>query len=202
MDGPATPQSAVQTPRGSKLTKIALIVLGVIVLVVASEAGYYFYTQKAGAPSPIPTPTPVPVGERTVTTVRPGEKALRYEKALAFSDGLERLVPKSSFFLSSTITAVTYGEVVSSTFEENILDGVKMTYHLTQTNDSGGFFNTYLSQDEVSRVKVVLRNGDVETPMELKDIRAGDFVLVRQEINLLADAKEDTITFEITRTTP
>ena len=202
MDGPATPQSAVQTPRGSKLAKLALIVLGIIILVVLSEAGYYFYTQKAGAPSPIPTPTPAPVGERTLTTGEPGQKALRYEKALSFTDGLEALVPKSSFFLSSTITSVTYGEVVNSVFEDNALGGVKYVYRLTRTNESGDFLNFWLTQDEVSRIKVILRNGETETPMELQDIRAGDSVLVRQEINLLADAKEDTITFEVTRSGP
>lgn len=202
MDGPATPQSAVQTPRGSNLSKIALIVLGVIVLIVVSEAGYYFYTQKAGAPSPIPTPTAVPVGERTVITVEPGGKVLRYEKALAFTDGLEGLVPKSSFFLSSTINSATYGEVVSSAFEDKTLGGVKLAYQLTRTNDSGAFLKIWLTQDEVSRLKVITRDGDTETPLQVKDINVGDFVLVRQEYNLLADDEEDTITFEVTRKTP
>lgn len=202
MDGPATSQPAVQTPRGSKFTKIALIVLGIIVLVVISETGYYFYTQRLGGPSLIPTPTATPTQEREITTIGPGDKAIRYQKAIFFAEQMVRLVPVSTFFLSLNINSVTYGEVASSALEERLSEGVKYTYHLVRINTSGQELNTWLTPEEVAKVKVVLRDQAGETPIKLEDIQPGDLLLMREEINLLADSKEDTITFEISRQAP
>jgi len=203
MDGPASPQSVVQTPKGSKLTKIALIVLGIIALVVISEAGYYFYTQRAGAPSPITTPTPTLADERPISIPSPEDRSLRYEKAIRFLNEIEPLVSRSSFFLSVNLSRAVYGEVVSSVFEDKTIDVTRTSYHLTLNNDETDLeLHVLLTPEQVSSAEVVLKGESGDAPIELKDILKGDRVLVREEFDVLADSKYDIMYFEVTRTIP
>lgn len=183
---------------GNKFPKVFLIILGVVFIVLLAEGGYYLYGKRQK-----PASTSQPTSEdatRNIVTPAPGERYLRYDKFASIADSFQRLVPKSSFFLSATMNYTVYGTVDESVFEDKVVGGTRFAYKLQLSDDKDQTIIYRFTNEDLKTTKVILKNpGGTDASMDLKEIKVNDKVIMRSETDFLAGAEADLTTIEVNR---
>ena len=182
----------------NKFIKIALIVLGIVLLVVVSEVAYYLYseggfgqTQESESISSISQPTPAP----TVLF----KKSINVEKIKAFAAGFESLKPKESFYDKATVNTSVTGEVVSAYSDRERINDFEVVYAIKLKNEIGQILTYRLTQDEIDNVHIVLVGSSANGEIEIQQIQKGDQLNIKETINLLDESPNSRLIFEVRR---
>ena len=181
----------------NKLIKIALIVLGIVLLVIVSEVAYYLYSesglgqsQESESTSSIFQPTPEPT---------PSRKSINIEKIKLFTANFEGLKPKESFFDKATINTSVTGEVVDTYPDEAEVNGVEVVYAIKLKNAIGQTLAYRFTQDEITNAYVILVGPGAQREIEIKEIQTGDNVNIKETIDLLDESSSSRLILEVRR---
>ena len=207
MNSPS-PQSAVQTSgKGSKFAKIALIFLGLVLLVLLSEFGYLWYTQRAGLPQESSLPKSSSLVGETPDQQAPAPQifgaSLVPEKASTLAETLQRLsdANKDAFFRSADVVLLSTGDVSEAKAEEKIEGSNYYVYKITiQAPQQNSFLVYWFTQSELDNARVTLIQPNQQTQnVSVKDIVRGDSLTIRENIDLLDTAPDSRLFLEVRR---
>ncbi len=207
------PTAQSLSPKGNKTLTIVLIFLGFIVLVLLSEGAYYLFNQyvkRATTIRPTPQPaetTPAPFLQDQESFSAPGdlfkESSKNYDIARVQLQNLTNqlntvLADKSEFVKNLTISEIIGGKVSDTSFEDKTFDNIKYVFSITiKTKDGGKTLKAYFSNNEILTTKTILTSGGKKTSIKLTEIKAGDYVLSKDDTDILTGSTISTI--EVTR---
>lgn len=188
----------------SKMKKFLPIIVGVIILVVLAEAGYFIYLKYLKSPSTTSAPEVERVIDVEKTRTRPPtldalSNTIHSKKLVEFEEKF-LLNFEPGFVANSYITTTLIGEVVFANEHEDE-DGNPM-FTVSIENETKQSTRISWNSEELKVLKVyLLKNGDNGGKEEIsyKDIRERDDVAIKYVVNLLDEKGSNPTTIEIRR---
>lgn len=184
-----------------KYTVVGLLVISLLAIGVF---GYFIYKDPFEPFSNIDKQSDTedaqsrPIGSRAQLT--PEDTEIKLDKLESFYGFAKNLNRNLGLATLASIEIVVEGEVVEAgpVIEENRTS--ESYYVFVLENEKGDKFNYYLTQKETESAAITfdpIQNG-IETP-KLEDIRAGDNISIKGNINLLKPEGEDGLIIKIKR---
>jgi len=205
-----TPIVTTENRGNDKFTKIALIILAVVLVVIISEVAYFIFakndssflslhkltqveeserTTDISAPSPTPSPTPY------------REIVIASDKARVFADTLDSLWANYALGPSdtATINIEVSGIVKVADFDQKETDGVNYTYMFQIQRQTGGMIVYRLTDEEIANAEISLSSSSNKGEISITNIKPGDILIIKQTINLLDDSPHSSLILEVQR---
>jgi hypothetical protein len=199
---PSVPLTSEQKGK-SKYLKPVLIGLGILFLVVISEASYLIVFHGYGKDLFSKTTTLAPTPTPTVPTLEEIEYSLPNEgvnidKAKEFINILERSQPKWEAIELANLSLVLKGKVVFCSWVTKE-DGAEI-YSIDIESESGKLVNIALTRAEVEQSLTLIYSHDiVKEGVFDEQIKVGENIRIRLIFNALDTSPDTKVILEITR---
>lgn len=202
MDEPV--QAVVPSDGGNNFQKIALIIFGFVLLIVLSEGAYLLYTRYFSQTSPVQPVLTQPVVEESPSPFT-GAKKINLEKGETYFEYLRRIeeLRKTDFVVEATFNVLISGKIIETKIINEQIGSIPYVY-LIRFEKGEQTLSQKFSQDEFNSLKVYLISGGgaEKTPIDINEVLAGDFAIVKINSDFLDTSSTGEITLEITRTSP
>ena len=204
MEDPAGPQVVVGGGSGNKLSKIALIIFGLLILVVVSEFAYLWYTQKARPKLEESGITEIPIVNNFIAETPQPEiigGSLYPEKAFAFADIIQSLkdLEKEEFVRSAAGSFSVKGNVLEAGREEKEIDGVFYSYKIKIENtNKDKALSFWFTNQEIESATIVFVTGDkAGQKLNFEEIKPGYFLSIKFFFDLLDSTTDSSLFLEV-----
>jgi hypothetical protein len=195
-------KSIITTSKRSRFTKPLLIVIAAVLVITISELGYYIYTKK-GVGQKLETETSILVSpapeSRFYTPEMETPKLINYEKLADLVKNLEAFKSGGEFFQQASVYLAASGIVTESAFSLLEKDGLTYVYFIIIKTQSGQEARQWLTAKQVESSKTLLLSPGSEEKISLSEIKPGDFVTIKETIDLLDSSPQSEIILEVQR---
>jgi flagellar basal body-associated protein FliL len=192
----------------NKYLKIALGVFGIVLLVIISEAAYFFYNQYNRPSQQITTLPSLKDQERTFSSPSPTptKNSLANQPITINTDKLQNFVrffnalkSNKSFIQDATISLSVSGTIVRAFREEKVIDGVLYQFFIEIDNKEDKTLKRRFTEKETLNAYVILVQPDGNTPIKLTDLRPGDHITLKETTDLLDPSPHSSLILEVRR---
>jgi len=202
---PSPIQTTTPVQKSSKLLKIAVIGLVIMLIIILSEVGYLIFSgygrtyfqlkSESQNETAVPTSSPMPIPTPSVEFTLP-EKGIQSNKTDNFLSILGFLESKEEFIEAVTINS-TYSGIVTSTSQEDtsIPD---FPYIINAKNDLEQTIRFRFSSQEVDSAEIYLVSNNNEE-ISFSDIKPDDNLTVKVISDLLDSSSDSKLLLEIER---
>ena len=204
MEDPAGHQVVVGGGSGNKLSKIALIIFGLLILVVVSEFAYLWYTQKARPKLEESGITEIPIVNNLVAETPLPEiiGAILYpEKAFVFAEHIQRIkdLGKEEFIRSAWASYSIRGNVVEAVREEKEIDGVFYGYKIKieNTNKDKTLSFRFTNQEIETAIIFSVTGDKAGQKLNFEEIKPGYFLSIKFFFDLLDSTTDSSLFLEV-----
>jgi hypothetical protein len=191
------PKSRVVTisnDRGNKFTKIALIVLGIVLVITISEVAYYLYSTKKQPPTSPALSLP------STQVAQPSEKAINVDKVMGYAKILKFLKPKEGFFEKATVNLVLSGIVTEISSEKEEIGNVEYVFLIRIRNpENNQILTCRFTAEEIANAHILLTTLKGIKKIEITDIKSGDGFVLEKTVNLLDLSPHSIVNLKISR---
>jgi hypothetical protein len=202
---PPPMQTTAPVQKNSKLLKVAIVGLVIMLVIILSEVGYLVfsgygrtYFQLKSEPQEIvvvPTVAPTPIPTPSVEITLP-EKSIQPNKTYDFLYILEKLESKEAFIDAITINSTYKGVVVSTSQEE--IDNTGLRYIIDVKNDQEQTIRFQFSSQEIDSAEIYLSSNNNEK-ISFDDIKPNDNLETKIISDLLDSSSDSKLILTIER---